>query len=422
MDINQQLQSIATNLISNLQHDLEKEVREKVSAEVIKKLAETELDGVVRELVTREIYRRLDEIDFSGSTTAQLTNIINGTSEQIRKHLIDAAGAEITKEIDKKIATIDIASTVSLATRNNIQSLIKDLQFPAGSIHHGSINLAGFELTGDHIKGGIIEKFGSTGIEDLASHVQMTLMDHAVAFESSVYAQGLQIKGDAVVVGNLIVHGTVPEDSPMFVKLVNSTSDKIKETLNDDFFKQYAQVIFKEINQNGLDLTRLTNNGREIIKDNQIGYHITDSNLQRLGLVNDLQTKGETLLSESLYVVKGRAGINTLDPSAALAVWDEECELVVAKRKQDVGYIGTYRNQAVILGANKKENITLNTDGSIGVSTIKLNNLNISTTLAVPNVVGTQGQIYFNEQPASGQYIGWVCLGGARWAGFGKIE
>ena len=117
-------------------------------------------------------------------------------------------------------------------------------------------------------------------------------------------------------------------------------------------------------------LTATTQGGKEIVKGAQLGYHIVDSNLQRVGVVKDLQTSGENLLSETLYVTQNRVGINTMDPSAAFAVWDEEIELIVAKRKTDVAYIATPRKQQLVLGSNGKENIVLDTDGSAHIENL----------------------------------------------------
>jgi hypothetical protein len=111
-----------------------------------------------------------------------------------------------------------------------------------------------------------------------------------------------------------------------------------------------------------------------------------------------------------------------MDPSAVFAVWDEEVELIVAKRKTDVAYIATPRKQQLVLGSNGKENIVLDTDGSVKIENLVVGRVAMTSATAVPNYAGEMAQIVYNELPAPGSPIGWVCIGGARWAKFGMIE
>jgi hypothetical protein len=275
-------------------------------------------------------------------------------------------------------------------------------------------------LTGDQIKGGIIENFGSTGIDDRTTNVQLTLMDHASAFEGPLWAPEIRAKGDLYVEGDLTADGDIVGNGAD--RLVEKTSVKVRESLNTELFDSYSSLIFRKITTDGIDLNRLTQNGREVINNNQLGYHITDSNLQRVGLVRDLQTAGETLLCDTVYVSGKRVGINTIDPGSTLTIWDEEVEIVANKRQQDTGYIGTSRRQNLILGSNNRDNIVLDPEGRVHIKQLMINKVPMSSAPVVPGYESTAGDIVWNEQPAPGQPIGWVCLGATRWAGFGRIE
>jgi leucyl aminopeptidase (aminopeptidase T) len=76
----------------------------------------------------------------------------------------------------------------------------------------------------------------------------------------------------------------------------------------------------------------------------------------------------------------------------------------------------------VILGSNNKENITLNTDGTVEVEQISIGNIPMTSAAVTPNYEGITGQIVWNESPSLGGCVGWICLGATRWAKFGKIE
>ena len=126
------------------------------------------------------------------------------------------------------------------------------------------------------------------------------------------------------------------------------------------------------IKQDGLDLTKITVNQNTVIEGNQLGTSITESNLQKLGLLRELQVSGETAIAGTFYVGNKRIGVNTIEPSAALAVWDEEVELTVSKYRDDTARLATPRAQTLILGSNRNNNIILGTDGSTEIGRLRI--------------------------------------------------
>jgi hypothetical protein len=422
MDINQQLQPIVAGLIDSLKLSIEQELHAKITDEVIKKIAGTELDAVVDALVKQQISTRLDKFNFADTSREQLTAQLAKITVDVNKSVVDKANVQIIQEIKRQLKSIDVNIIVNELVKSAVADLIRLQDFPSQSIAHTAINFQGIKLTGDSITGGIIEQFGSTGIEDRASFVQMTLMDHAIAFEGPLFAPSAEIKGNLVVDGTLTLNGTVTEDCVGFSQLVAAASVAVTAGLNDTLFTGYSNIIREQIKETGIDLDRVTQDGKEIVKGAQLGYHIVESNLQRVGMLKDLQTTGENLLSETLYVTQKRVGINTMDPSAVFAVWDEEVELIVTKRKTDVAYIATPRKQQLVLGSNGKENIVLDTDGSTKIENLVVGRVAMTSGPTIPNFSGVTGQIIFNEVPGPGSPIGWVCLGNTRWAKFGMIE
>lgn len=422
MDINEQLQPIVAGLIGNLKTTIESELRDQISAEVINKLASTELDSVVNKFVEQYVQSRINNFNFVNLSDEILQTNVNLITEQITRTLAASANTQISTFVNQQLAAINITEVIGSLVQNKVGSMLQTQSFPPNSISHASINFNGVKLTGDSIRGGIIEQFGSTGIEDRASFVQLTLMDHASAFEGPVFAPTLKVTGDVQVNGQLILNGSIDTTTPVFKTIVDSTTAAVRLELNNDLFNGFTATIFDRIQQEGLDLSKITQDGKEIIKGNQLGYHIVDTNIKRLGLVVDLQTDGENLLSDTLYVTKGRVGINSMDPSAVLSVWDQEVEITVSKHAQDTGYVGTPRRQKLVLGANSRENITLDVDGSVQVDSITIGGISMSSSDKIPNYPGKLGQMVWNSNPGSGGAIGWVCLGATRWAKFGTIE
>ena len=421
MDINEQLQPVIASLIDGLKVSIESELRDKISDEVVKKIAATEVNGIIETLVAGQIADRVAKFDFVNASQEQLSLVVARLTDQIQKTLAQEANTQINSYITQKLAQVDLNSLISSLIGNKLANMLDSRNFPPQSIPQSAIDFNGLTLTGDHIKAGIIERFGSTGIEDLATRVQMTLMDQATAFEGPVWAPEIKVKGDVSIAGRLSV-GEIDTTTPAFTQFIEASSIAVKSKLDTDLFTSFSNIIFDKIKTEGLELDRITQGGREVVKGNQLGYHIVDTNIQRVGMIRDLQTQGEAYLSSTLYTTDGRVGVNTMDPSAVLSIWDEEVEINIGKRSQDTGIINTPRYQTLVLGANGNNNLTLNPDGSVEVDTLTIGTVIMTSATTIPNYSGITGQIVWNQAPAPGSAIGWVCLGGHLWAKFGTIE
>jgi hypothetical protein len=420
MDINQQLQPVVTSLLDSLKGSIEAELRNKISDEVVKTIANTEVTAIVERIITQRLNERVAEFNIETKTSQQLEQTLTQITNQLSTSLAKSANEQITAEVARRVAVMDIGPIIQGIVENKINNLVQTGAFGKESIDHSSVNFKGFKFSGDVVKGGIIENFGSTGIDDRATQVQMTLMDQAVAFEKAVWTPSAIIKGKLTVEGDLVVLGDIDSNSPAANTLADMAVEKIKA--DTELLELHSDAMLASIGQKGIDLKRITQDGREIVNGNQLGYHITDSNLQRVGMLRDLQTQGEALLSDTLYVTRKRVGINTIEPSAVFVVWDEEVELVITKHSSDTGYIGMPRFQRLVLGANNKDNLILDTDGSVEIENLRVGNTPMSSATAAPDYNAITGTIVWNENPAQGGPVGWICLGGTRWAKFGIIE
>jgi hypothetical protein len=299
---------------------------------------------------------------------------------------------------------------------------LKDYVFPANSINGDAIKLADLVITGDNVKGGIIENFSSTGIDDRATGVAVTILDHATVVENNLFTQDLTVEGTATINGNLNVTGTVNEDSAFFQDLVSRTTTSALSNMDRGLFDNYSALIFEKIKTDGLNLSKIKLNDTEVISDNKLGSTIINSNLQSLGLLKELQVVGESIFAETLYVTPKRVGINTIEPSGALAIWDQEVEIVAVKKSADTGSFGTPRQQRLVLTANNKENIILETDGSATINELRMGSMKFSAAAQPPNYVGERGHVVWNTNPSPGGPMGWICLGASNWANFGIID
>jgi hypothetical protein len=222
--------------------------------------------------------------------------------------------------------------------------------------------------------------------------------------------------------GEFVVNGTVAEDSTFYKKLVASTVHNTLTSVDDNLFNNYSNTIFNKIKQDGLDLSKITIDGQEVIKQNSLGSGLVNSYLQTLGELKELRVSGESIIAQTLYITPKRVGINTIEPSAALSIWDDEIELIAKKKSRETGFFGSPRQQKLVLGSNSKDNIVLNEDGSVQIENLKIGSMRFTTAGQPPNYVSERCHVVWNNNPNPGGPLGWICLGGANWANFGIID
>jgi hypothetical protein len=328
----------------------------------------------------------------------------------------------VDKQVQEKLAVTDFQKAITDSVGTIVADRMSEFIFPPNSIDPLALKLLELKISGDNVSGGIIENFSSTGIDDRASRVALTILDDSTVIENNLLTKDLTVQGSMTINGEFVVNGSVPEHTEFFKKLVSSTTTSTLSTLDNTLFNRYSTLIFDKIKLDGLDLNRITINGIEVAKDNTLGTGITNSNLQTLGELKELRVGGESLLAQTLYVTPKRVGINTIEPSAALSIWDDEVEIVAKKKSRDIGVIGTTRQQKLILTANNKDNIVLSDDGSAQIDHLKIGSMQFTTANAPPNFVSERCHVVWNTNPNPGGPIGWICLGGANWANFGIID
>lgn len=352
----------------------------------------------------------------------KIDSIASELTDDFIKDLHAQISKQVQADIAHKLAQIDINATVKQYVDSRLTNSIKTMTFPEGSIPGSAIDISSLQIHGDNVFGGTHKLFMSTGIQDTATECQVTILDSATVVENKLVTSELEVRGDVTIDGNLILNGDIPEDSPFYRDLVEHSAGLVSMSLDGNFFAKYADQVFEKIKTDGLDLSKITLNGAELVQGNKLGYSITDTNIQKLGELRSLLVNGESSHFDTLFVKNKRVGINTEDPAGALAIWDEECEIVARKLRKDVAIVGTLRPQHLVLSSNNKSNITLNPDGSAQIDKLNIGpSIQLSSAAEQPKHNANKGVVLFNENVDVGQPLGWVSLGGARWAPFGII-
>jgi len=419
MDLNTHLAKIVEGLVADITANVLVKVDSAIGAAINNRLAAYDYSSHIQEAANSAFERRISEY------TVDPKRLENRIVSKINE-TIDAAQNQtrelVETQVQQRLTTIDFQRAIT----DNVSTLVADRMtefvFPESSIDPKAIKLSNLKITGDNINGGIIENFSSTGIDDRASQVALTILDDSTVIENNLLTKDLTVQGSMTINGSFIVNGDVPENTEFFKRLVSSVSSNTLTNLDYTLFNGYSNLIFDKIKQDGLDLEKITLNGTEIAKNNMLGSSIVNSNLQTLGELLELKVSGESLLAQTFYVTPKRVGINTIEPSAALSIWDDEIEIVAKKKSRDTGILGTTRQQKLVLTANSKDNIVLCEDGSVQIDNLKIGQMQFTTSNTPPNFVSERCHVVWNTNPNPGGPLGWICLGGANWANFGIID
>jgi hypothetical protein len=330
-------------------------------------------------------------------------------------------------------------------------------------------------LSGDHINGGKIQNFASTGIGDTATKQQLTVSDNGVQvanlivnhIENLTVANTLtatSIKTDVLEVKEIKADIKFEKDVPIVFSGDNLEGKGLlwagKGNTKQFIFASNPDRFFSSEN---IDLARgksITVNNIKLFDEKELGPTITKSNLREVGRLNGLIVDGSVSIGQYLMFNNdtNRLGLGTESPNAAFSVAEDGIEVVIGTKNSVRGFIGTHASHALELVTDDTARITIGAGGditlgnpnfgptkvkivgSLGVNVssidsrtdlhvsgaIKFNDkLHLSGSEAPTGGAFNEGDILWNNGPQPGRFIGWVCTRAGTpglWSGFGRIE
>ena len=420
MDINDNVNSIVQSIVDQITTQVQSQAIATIERKIEEVVANIDYTSMLSNLLSEKLDRKITQLPIStNAVEKELTSRVAAMTQNLSDQ-INATALKTTQEsINQQLNTIDFTALFQATILGAIQS--KSLAFPDASIPGSAIVVNDLRLTGDNINSGIVTNFGSTGIDDKATACQVTIMDDVTVVENNLLTKDLTVKGTTTIEGDLNVTGVMHETSPMFRQFVVAATNNVRTSLDKSLFDTYSATVFDKIRTNGLDLTKITLNGQTVVDGGMLSNSITISNLQKVGVLNELQVLGESLLGETLYVTKNRVGINTIEPTQTLTLWDQEVEFGISKQSKDTAVMGMPRKQTLIISSNGKTNLSILPDGTVSADTIRIGTVTL-TSGSTPSNDQPIGTIVFNANPTMGGPLGWVSLGKARWANFGLVD
>lgn len=401
--LGQQLQKDFGNisqLLGSVLTGLSGEIEAQVKQEIVRVFGNTDFDTIIRKQVEAVIEKNIESYNkrLHAGFTAALKNITESVEAELDEKVRIAA--------KNAISTIDIPNLVQRTVKTIYEDKVKAYDFPANSISASAIQWKGITLSGDIIKSGSIENFSSTGIKDNASNIKLTVSDNEITVSNKLIAQevhsGHAELGDVTVRGKLTVTGDFAITESLSEMLAEVGTIAINEYFAKDFDLKDKNVV---------------NNGKLLLNSTTLGPSVVNSNIRKLGLLQNLRVQGAAAINNTMIVGEnGRVGINTDSPDGALSVWDEDAEITFSKSSRRTMRIGSNRDGELILGAANKDQLQIKANVIEITEPLRLMGIKFSVLDGIPDHKGEPGEVVYNRLARSGQPIVYVCQGNNNWA------
>lgn len=261
----------------------------------------------------------------------------------------------------------------------------------------------------------VLKNFSSTGIDDKATSCQLTIMDDSTVVENQLMTKDLAVINVATI-KDLVVKGSVNIDNHSWTELADGISEKTLKKLSADWKQELTKQVTEQIKNQGISFDSVKLGEDFLVVDSKLSKKITQSNIQELGVLTNLEVKGEAHINNNtVNVLNKRLGINTETPEKALSIWDEEVSIVIGKHKINQAYVGTNRDQGIAIGVNRQPQIEITADGLTAIKRLQVGLHKISHDTVVPGWSGNKGDLVFNTNFGQDRVFAWVCIGGHRW-------
>lgn len=333
--------------------------------------------------------------------------------QQIKTAVDSAVQVHVARIIDElSLDPTWIAKIETLINQNYSQRFAK---------HLSTVDVTA--LIAKHIDQGIerwSHKLRTPGINDIATSCQLTVMDEAVVIEQAAVAKDVAVAGNAEIAGSLtvqdlVVRGTVNVDCRSWDEITNRASQQTLQQLTQDWRDQLVQQVLDLARRDGIDFAEVRINGKNLIQGDALTDVVKQSQLEQVGILRNLEVSGTASLNNTVTVTRGRVGINTNTPESSLTVWDEEVSIIVGKQQKNTAFVGTGRNQNLVLGVNRQNHLEIDPEGLVTIKQLRLDRFRIGHTDRVPGWAGSRGDFMLNHDFKPHQPFAWVCLGGLRW-------
>lgn len=360
----------------------------------------------------------------------------------------------------------------------SLQSLVQQANGPV-DLQNLHTKIAKRSLTGDHLNGGTVINFASTGIKDESTKQQILVKDSGVelgnllvgqvkgnlSVENSITARSIVV--DVLEVKELKTDLKLGQSAPLEITVSKGESlvgkgilmkgqgstKQLIFTVNPDKFTSTENFELIKDREFRID-------GTSVLSNSTLGPGVVKSNLRELGRLRGLIVDGSASFGQYVFYDDNtnRFGIGIENPNAGLSVCEDGVEVILGTKDQIKGCVGTFASVPFDIVTDNTARITIGSSGNItlgntaeghiqvhvhgklavGVKTIDPRvdihvagaikfNERIHEYLDAPPEAGTYstGSIVWNTRPEVGRCVGWVCVRAGSpgsWMPFGEIK
>lgn len=329
-------------------------------------------------------------------------------------------------------------------------------------------------LSGDHIYGGKIVNFSSTGITDSSNQTSLFVTERGISTKSIVAES---IDNDITVNGNLTVTEQIRakklhvDELTSDVRISRSKPLEFEKEKNKNSYNlglywlnenvTHQLVLRPEPDRLWSSLSIDLKDGQDykidgvtVIGSGALGQSIRKSNLTKVGVLQNLETGGNLNIDNFVFyeTISNRIGIGTETPNATLCVKKHNTEFIIDPENEktkfgnwttsDLDIITDDTSRIHISGSGKitfgKENpTTVSVNGKLGINvknpdadlclaeSMKIAGKKHTVASEKPtNGSHAQGDIVWNSSPNPTGYVGWICVRSGspgEWKAFGAI-
>lgn len=379
-----------------------------------------------------------------------------------------------SNNIDKALAYL--GTTLKVLAESNQQAV--DLKTLPSQLPKRS-------LSGDHINGGKIVNFASSGILDQARSTQITIQDNAVSVKTLAVDK---------IQNNLVVEKSITAEDINVSGTIKANKLEINELTSDLRFERSASLEFKvpkgeKLSGKGMlwvgdghtkqlifshkpdrffssesfELAKDRHyaiNGVTVLSSTELGSSIVTSNLKKVGTLQGLLVNGSVAIDQYVFYdsTTSRLGLGTETPHAGFSVAEDGVEVMLGTTRQTRGMVGTHASSGFDIVTDNTARISLAARGDIdlgngnsapiqvkvhGTLAVGVNNPDPTVDLHVDGPVRFHGHLHFytdemptngtykagdiawNNNPADGKSVGWTCIKSGTpgvWREFGLVS
>ncbi len=345
----------------------------------------------------------------------------------------------------------------------SLQSLVQQANGPV-DLDHLHTKIAKRSLSGDHLNGGTIINFASTGIKDEATSQQLVIKDSGIEVKSfqsetitakTIVVDTLEVKdlkapikqGAAASLELEVSGGETLIGKGMLLKGSGATKQFIFTANPDKFLSTENLELIKD--------REFRINGNPVLTENSLGVSVTKSSLRELGRLRGLIVDGAVVIDQYIYYnsVTSRLGLGTETPNAGLSVCEDGVEVIIGTKDNSRGVVGTFASTPLDIVTDNTARISIGSSGNItlnsqevilnGKLAIGIRTRDPRADIHVAGAIKYQdhihqylsgvpdsgtynrGDIVWNDQPDLGRPVGWVCVRAGSpgtWLPFGDIK